>query len=314
MSRLAMFVGLEWGVLGGWSWRAKAALLVAALAAVAGLGYGFQVRDGLQQLELSVGREAALKLEIVEKSAQAALSEGYHRQIDALQRRLDTAERRLQQGDGVARLLEDLSRLGEGVLVEQFRLLEEVPHPYFIEQPLQLDATGAYPQLKALFAGLAGLSRIVTLTSLQLVPAEGKAPGQLQVRLLASTYRTGDLSQTLELSALPVSGEVSASLSHDPFVALEPPESRTLLERLALGQFEMVGSLYGRQGRVALLRVAGSVHRIQLGDRLGPDHGRVVAISEHQIELVEQIFIEGRGWVERPRALVLKQADRRDGR
>ncbi len=309
-----MFVGLEWGVLGGWSWRAKTALLVAALAAVAGLGYGFQVRDGLLQLELSVGREAALKLEIVEKSAQAALSEGYHRQIDALQRRLDTAERRLQQGDGVARLLEDISRLGEGGLVEQFRLLEEVPHPYFIEQPLQLDATGAYPQLKALFAGLAGLSRIVTLTSLQLVPAEGKAPGQLQVRLLASTYRTGDLSQALELSALPVSGEVSASLPHDPFVAVEPPESRALLERLALEQFEMVGSLYGRQGRVALLSAAGSVHRIQLGDRLGPDHGRVVAISEHQIELVEQIFIEGRGWVERPRALVLKQAGRRDGR
>ena len=116
------------------------------------------------------------------------------------------------------------------------------------------------------------------------------------------------------VAQLPVIADASAPLPQDPFAAVEPLESRTLLERLALEQFEMVGSLRGRQGRVALLRGAGSIHRIQLEDRLGPDHGRVVAISEHQVELVEQVFIEGRGWLERPRTLVLKQADRVDGR
>lgn len=313
MSRLAMLAGLEWGVLGSWSWRAKAALLAASLAAVTGLGYGVQVRDGLLDLERSMGREAALRGEIAEKSVQAALSEGYHQQIDALQHRLESARQRLQQGDA-ARLLEDVARLGDGLWVEQFKLLDEVPHAYFVEQPLELNAIGAYPQLTALLAGLAGLSRIVTLTSLQLAPAEAKAPGQLQLRLLASTYRAGDQSKALEHALLPVIVDASAPLPHDPFAAVEPLESRTLLERLALEQFEMVGSLRGRQGRVALLRGAGSIHRIQLEDRLGPDHGRVVAISEHQVELVEQVFIEGRGWLERPRTLVLKQADRGDGR
>lgn len=311
MSRLAMLAGLEWGVLGSWSWRAKAALLAASLAAVTGLGYGVQVRDGLLDLERSMGREVALRGEIAEKSVQAALSEGYHQQIDALQHRLESARQRLQQGDA-ARLLEDVARLGDGLWVEQFKLLDEVPHAYFVEQPLELNAIGAYPQLTALLAGLAGLSRIVTLTSLQLAPA--KAPGQLQLRLLASTYRAGDQSQALEPALLPVIVDASAPLPQDPFAAVEPLESRTLLERLALEQFEMVGSLRGRQGRVALLRGAGSIHRIQLEDRLGPDHGRVVAISEHQVELVEQVFIEGRGWLERPRTLVLKQADRVDGR
>ena len=136
----------------------------------------------------------------------------------------------------------------------------------------------------------------------------------MQLRLLASTYRADDQSQALEPATLPGLADASAPLPHDPFAAVEPLESRTLLERLALEQFEMVGSLRGRQGRVALLRGAGSIHRVQLEDRLGPDHGRVVAISEHQVELVEQVFIEGRGWLERPRTLVLKQADRGDGR
>ena len=71
MSRLAMLAGLEWGVLGSWSWRAKAALLAASLAAVTGLGYGVQVRDGLLDLERSMGREATLRGEIAEKSVQA---------------------------------------------------------------------------------------------------------------------------------------------------------------------------------------------------------------------------------------------------
>ena len=176
MSRLATLAGLEWGVLGSWSWRAKAVLLVVSLGAVTGLGYGVQVRDGLLDLERSMGREVALRGEIAEKSVQAALSEGYHQQIDALQRRLVSARQRLQQGDA-ARLLEDVARLGGGLWVEQLKLLDEVSHAYFVEQPLELNAIGAYPQLTALLAGLAGLPRIVTLTSLQLAPA--KAPGAI---------------------------------------------------------------------------------------------------------------------------------------
>ena len=45
--------------------------------------------------------------------------------------------------------------------------------------------------------------------------------------------------------------------------------------------------------------------RLAVGDYLGADHGRVVAIHEEQLELVE-LFPDGEGaWLERPRTLVL---------
>lgn len=47
----------------------------------------------------------------------------------------------------------------------------------------------------------------------------------------------------------------------------------------------------------ALLRASSKVHRLTVGDYLGPDHGRVTAIHERSIELVELLPDgQGHGW------------------
>jgi type IV pilus assembly protein PilOP len=47
------------------------------------------------------------------------------------------------------------------------------------------------------------------------------------------------------------------------------------------------------------------VYRLAVGDYLGRDHGRVTAIDERHLELVELFPDEQGAWLERPRTLVL---------
>src|SRR5690606_39115583 len=74
-----------------------------------------------------------------------------------------------------------------------------------------------------------------------------------------------------------------------------------------LEQIDMVGSLARQGEHQALLLSAGRLHRVQVGDRLGRDEGRVVKIGERQVEVVERLYVSGQGWMERSRNLVLRK-------
>jgi Tfp pilus assembly protein PilP len=90
-----------------------------------------------------------------------------------------------------------------------------------------------------------------------------------------------------------------------PGLRPNPQRPRQLLEGFAVDQFEMVGTLSGGGQVFALLRGAAVVHRLAVGDYLGPDHGQVTAIHDSHIELVE-LFPDGEdAWLERSRTLAL---------
>jgi type IV pilus assembly protein PilP len=69
----------------------------------------------------------------------------------------------------------------------------------------------------------------------------------------------------------------------------------------------MVGLLANSGGRFALLNGAGGVHRVKVGDFLGRNHGRVVAISDSHLDVIEIVPDGEGGWLERPRTLTLKE-------
>ncbi|WP_268799204.1 type 4a pilus biogenesis lipoprotein PilP [Pseudomonas huanghezhanensis] len=82
---------------------------------------------------------------------------------------------------------------------------------------------------------------------------------------------------------------------------------KQFLEGFNIEIFEMVGTISNPSGTFALLRGAGGVHRVKVGDYLGRNDGRIVAITDSAVEVIE-IVPDGEGaWLERPRSISLKE-------
>ena len=91
---------------------------------------------------------------------------------------------------------------------------------------------------------------------------------------------------------------------------VKPDENRTpeILESFAIGNLTMVGSLQRGDRRWALVRdETGVIRRIGIGEYMGRNHGRVVGISERQIDVTEIVPTGDGGWVERPQTLTLQE-------
>lgn len=83
---------------------------------------------------------------------------------------------------------------------------------------------------------------------------------------------------------------------------------RSYLETFSLDNLAMVGSINmsANGSRWALIKdKKGEVHRVSVGDYMGLDYGKVVAVNSDNVELIE-IVTNGRGgWMRRPRSVVM---------
>jgi type IV pilus assembly protein PilP len=90
---------------------------------------------------------------------------------------------------------------------------------------------------------------------------------------------------------------------------VKPNEARVrhYLEDFNIEIFEMVGTIANDGGVFALVSGAGGVHRVQVGDYLGRNHGRIQTIDESNVEVIEIVPDGEGGWLERPRSILLKE-------
>ena len=96
-----------------------------------------------------------------------------------------------------------------------------------------------------------------------------------------------------------------------PQVKPNPNRVKQYLEQYTIASLSMVGTLSQGPAMYALIQDSeGGVHRVQQGDYMGTDHGKIQSIDEAAIELVE-IVPDGTGsWVERIRTVSLGGGDR----
>lgn len=83
---------------------------------------------------------------------------------------------------------------------------------------------------------------------------------------------------------------------------------REPLESYSLDSFKMVGNL--RQGAmvVGLLKSDSAIHQVRVGNYIGQNFGRVVAISETEVAVRESVQDAAGDWVERDTALRLQES------
>jgi type IV pilus assembly protein PilP len=97
-------------------------------------------------------------------------------------------------------------------------------------------------------------------------------------------------------------------VSNDPNAVDGPDQNRPreFLEQFSLDTLKMVGTLADRRASFGLVQTAdGLVHRVSVGNHMGQNYGRIVAISDSEIQLVEIIADGLGGYLERPAAIAL---------
>lgn len=319
MSRVRLDVGSLFHNAATWPLAGKLVSGCALVGLVLLLGdrvYLDASQERLRQAEL---KGVALEQQLAQKSLLAAGLEQRAQQLQVMREQVDALWRQMPRESEMPALLDDVARLAlaNGLLVESVTPLDEQARAFYIEQPVQIGVSGTYHDLAMFVSALGGLSRITTVHDLALRP-DGKL---LRLDLLARTYwhtqQKGGVGghvaqapsfvydpQGLRDPFLPLAVQVT----HDrgrPAQAPDPARLRGALEKLAVDQFEMVGTLSRGVQAFVLLRAASSVHRLAVGDYLGPDHGRVTAIYAGHIELVELFPDEQGAWSERLRTLAL---------
>jgi type IV pilus assembly protein PilP len=96
-----------------------------------------------------------------------------------------------------------------------------------------------------------------------------------------------------------------------PQVKPNPNRIKQYLEQFTIAALSMVGTLSQGPAMYALIQDGdGGVHRVEQGDYMGTDHGKIQSIDEAELELIE-IVPDGTGsWVERIRTVSLGGGDR----
>lgn len=110
-------------------------------------------------------------------------------------------------------------------------------------------------------------------------------------------------------SQLPDPFRPDRTLSADPLhngSGFDSGRIREYLEQFELEALEMVGSLSDSRRTLAIVRAGETLHPVGLGQYLGKHHGKVIAIDEAQMEILEIVPDPLGGWTERPRTLLLK--------
>lgn len=87
----------------------------------------------------------------------------------------------------------------------------------------------------------------------------------------------------------------------------DPNRRKQPLEAFPLDSLDMVGTLGGGRGLVALVTAPDKVtYKVRPGIYLGQNDGRVTGISEDRIDLVELVTDGAGGWLERPASIALE--------
>lgn len=108
----------------------------------------------------------------------------------------------------------------------------------------------------------------------------------------------------------PVSAEIQQlAISGSSDVKPDFERQKERLEQFDLATLSMVGTVTKGGSVWALIKDPnGSIERIRSGNYIGLNHGKITALSESKIELVE-IVSSGENWLERPNILELKTVE-----
>ncbi len=175
--------------IGSWPIAVKFATLILLLALVIFLGYWFDWRNQLAEINTLRERESTLRTTFIDKKRQAINLPAYQKQLEDIEQAFGALLRQLPNRSEMDALLTDINQagLGRGLQFELFKpATQETTSEFYAELPINIRVTGSYHELGSFASDIAQLPRIVTLNDIAV--AVGK-DGMLTMDAVAKTFR-----------------------------------------------------------------------------------------------------------------------------
>lgn len=189
---LAELNELDFSDVSAWPLPVRIMAVVLIISLVLGLGYWFDTKDQLIELEQQEQREGELKMIFESRSVLAANLDAYKKQLAEMRKSFGAMLRQLPDKTEVADLLVDVSQTGlvSGLEFELFRPMQELPKDFYAELPIRIKVLGGYHEFGEFVSGVAALPRIVTVHDIVIKPIGDNAEGGLlSMEMIAKTYR-----------------------------------------------------------------------------------------------------------------------------
>lgn len=189
------FRGLDTSNPSSWPLLPRILLCVGvALVVFAGAWY-FLINDQMDELAKRQKQETELKKDYVDKYARVVNLEPLRKQRQEVEQYVVQLEKQLPGRAEMDALLSDINQAGVGrsLQFELFKPAKEEIKDYYALLPVDIKVSGSFPDVAGFAADIAHLSRIVTLSNIEVTQA--KEGGALGLHATANTYRYLDKSE-----------------------------------------------------------------------------------------------------------------------
>ena len=174
------------------------------------------------------------------------------------------------------------------------------------EVTLHMSRTKRFALAAAVLAALAGCADDTEELRAKIAEVKARPGGRIEPLPEVKPYETFAYAAQNERS--PFEAGVPASVNAPGALRPDANRPREFLEQFSLDTLRMVGTLRLGGRNYGLVQTKdGLVHRVLPGNHLGQNDGRIAAIEEGKISLIEIVPDGMGGFIERPAALALSE-------
>lgn len=180
-----------------WPMATKLAALVLVCVAIVLVGWWFDWRGGMEQLDAAKRKETELRGVFTTKKNQAVNLEAYTKQRADIEQAFGALLKQLPNKQEMDALITDVNQagLGRGLQFDLFKPEGESVSEFYASTPIKVKVNGGYHDIAAFVSDIAKLSRIVTLHDIAMDP--GKEGGVLNMDATVKTYRYLDEEEVI---------------------------------------------------------------------------------------------------------------------
>jgi len=190
---LQQFNTLDTHNYGSWPFSVKLTCWVFLFLLVCAIGYFLAIRPKLEAISNAQAQEQNLLNEFREKDSKLRNLQQYQAQLQEMEANFNEQLEQLPKETEIPGLVEDINVAGvsSGLKFKNIRLESEIRQEFFIEQPIDIQATGDYHAFGSFVSTIAALPRIVTLHDFEITSTQAQNSDipEVNYAVKAKTYR-----------------------------------------------------------------------------------------------------------------------------